>query len=69
MKTTIKKLKQAVDDYLLWMISSGYADETIKKYEQILNHFVDFTRVIKLAGIRSFLQQIYTALIKAQKFN
>jgi len=42
MKTTIKKLKQAVDDYLLWMISSGYADATIKNYEQILNHFVAF---------------------------
>jgi len=42
MKTTIKKLKQAVDDYLLWMISGGYADATIKNYEQILNHFVDF---------------------------
>jgi site-specific recombinase XerD len=42
MKTTIKKLKQAVDDYLLWMISSGYADATIRNYERILNHFVDF---------------------------
>jgi len=42
MKTTIKKLKQAVDDYLLWMISAGYADATIKNYELILNHFVDF---------------------------
>ena len=41
MKTTIKKLKQAVDDYLLWMISSRYADATIKSYERILNHFVD----------------------------
>jgi site-specific recombinase XerD len=42
MKTTTKKLKQAVDNYLLWMISGGYADATIKNYEQILNHFVDF---------------------------
>ena len=39
---TTNKLKQAVDDYLLWMISSGYADATIKNYERILNHFVDF---------------------------
>jgi len=57
MKTTIKKLKQAVDDYLLWMISSGYADATIRNYERILNHFVDF------------IEQICTALIKAQKLN
>ena len=42
MKTTTKKLKQAVDNYLLWMISARYADATIKNYEQILNHFVDF---------------------------
>jgi len=38
----MKKLKQAVDDYLLWMISSGYADATIKSYEQVLNYFVQF---------------------------
>jgi integrase/recombinase XerD len=42
MKTTIKQLKQAIDDYLLWMISSGYADATIKDYERTLNHFIDF---------------------------
>ena len=48
MKTTIKKLKQAVDDYLLWMISGGYADATIKNYEQILNHFVDFIACQKI---------------------
>jgi site-specific recombinase XerD len=42
MKTTIRKLNQAVDDYLLWMISSGYADATIKSYEKILNYFVQF---------------------------
>jgi site-specific recombinase XerD len=38
----MKKLKQAVDDYLLWMISSGYADATIKSYERVLNYFVQF---------------------------
>ncbi len=42
MKASVRKLKQAVDDYLLWMISSNYADSTIKNYEQILNHFVQF---------------------------
>ena len=48
MKTTIKKLKQAVDDYLLWMISGGYADATINNYQQILNHFVDFIACHKI---------------------
>jgi site-specific recombinase XerD len=54
MKTTIKKLKQAVDDYLLWMISSGYADATIKNYEQILNHFVDFIACRKIGWNQIF---------------
>lgn len=54
MKTTIKKLKQAVDDYLLWMISSRYADATIKNYEQILNHFVDFIACHKIGWDQIF---------------
>jgi site-specific recombinase XerD len=54
MKTTIKKLKQAVDDYLLWMISSRYADATIKNYEQILNHFVDFIACHKIGWNQIF---------------
>ena len=54
MKTTIKKLKQAVDDYLLWMISSGYADATITNYERILNHFVDFIACHKIGWDQIF---------------
>ena len=56
MKTTIKKLQQAVDDYLLWMISSGYADASIKNYEQILNHFVEF-----IAGHKIGWEQIFSS--------
>ena len=70
MKTTIKKLKQAVDDYLLWMISGGYADATIKNYQQILNHFVDFITCQKIgwdqifssANLHCFAQGIKTQL-------
>jgi site-specific recombinase XerD len=57
MKTTIKKLKQAVDDYLLWMISSGYADATIKNYQQILNHFVGFVVQDKISWEHTFCPQ------------
>ena len=57
MKTTIKKLKQAVDDYLLWMISSGYADATIKNYQQILNHFVGFVAQDKISWEHTFCPQ------------
>ena len=70
MKTTIKKLKQAVDDYLLWMISGGYADATIKNYEQILNHFVDFIachqigwdQIFSSADLHGFAQGTKTQL-------
>jgi len=44
----MKKLKQAVDDYLLWMISSGYADKTIKNYQQVLEDFVHFVEGHKI---------------------
>jgi site-specific recombinase XerD len=57
MKTTIKKLQQAVDDYLLWMISSGYADATIKNYERILNHFVSFVKRHKISWDHRFCSQ------------
>ena len=57
MKTTIKKLKQAVDDYLLWMISSRYADATIKNYEQILNHFIDFIAQDEISWDHAFCSQ------------
>jgi integrase/recombinase XerD len=57
MKTTIKRLKQAVDDYLLWMISSRYADATIENYERILNHFVDFVAQDEISWDHAFGSQ------------
>lgn len=53
----MKKLKQAVDDYLLWMISSGYADKTIKRNEKILDHFVCFTQRHKISWNHVFRSQ------------
>lgn len=44
----MKKLKQAVDDYLLWMISSGYADKSIENYQQVLELFVHFVASDKI---------------------
>jgi site-specific recombinase XerD len=65
MKKTIKMLNQAVDDYLLWMISSGYADATIKNYEHSLKHFVEFIarykigwdQIFSFANLHRFKQQ------------
>ena len=53
----MKKLKQAVDDYLLWMISSGYAEKTIKRNEKILDHFVCFTQHHKISWENVFCSQ------------
>jgi len=37
-----RRLEKAVSDYLLWMISNGYADSTCMRYEQVLKHFLYF---------------------------
>ena len=36
------KLKQAISDYLLWMVSNGYSPKTVESYESILKHFLTF---------------------------
>ena len=63
----MKKLKQAVDDYLLWMISSGYAENTIKKNEKILNHFVYFTQCHKISWDNVFCSQNIDQFHKSTK--
>lgn len=35
-------LKQAVDDYLLWLMSKEYAHTTWIRYERVLKHFVSY---------------------------
>jgi integrase/recombinase XerD len=37
-----KRLEKAVSDYLLWMISTGYADSTCMRYQQVSNHFAHY---------------------------
>ena len=37
-----ERLEKAVSDYLLWMISNGYADSTSMRYQQILKYFFVF---------------------------
>jgi len=63
----MRKLKQAVDDYLLWMISSGYADKTIKRNEKILNHFVYFTHSHKVSWDNVFCSQNIDQFHKSTK--
>ncbi|MBW2570491.1 MAG: tyrosine-type recombinase/integrase [Deltaproteobacteria bacterium] len=38
----VKRLEKAVSDYLLWMISNGYADSTSMRYQQVLKHFAHY---------------------------
>ena len=63
----MRKLKQAVDDYLLWMISSGYAENTIKRNEKILNHFVYFTQRHKTSWDNVFCSQNIDQFHKSTK--
>jgi len=37
-----ERLEKAVSDYLLWMISNGYADSTCMRYQRILTYFFRF---------------------------
>jgi integrase/recombinase XerD len=41
-------LEQAICDYLLWMISNGYAESTYLRYEQALKHFFRFVARSKI---------------------
>jgi len=37
-------LKQAIEDYLLWMIEAGYGKETWRQAERILQYLHDFVQ-------------------------
>ena len=41
---TIKALEQAINDYLQWMTSKGYANSTRESYKQMLNKFFSFIK-------------------------
>ncbi len=45
-----KKLAQAVNDYLLWMIESGYSQKTWQNHEKCLIAFVSFVKRSKIPG-------------------
>ena len=40
--SVLGQLKKTIHDYLLWMISNGYANSTFIQYEQVLNHFLSY---------------------------
>lgn len=40
--TTEKRLRKAIEDYLLWMIENRYSEHTVKKYEHYLAAFADY---------------------------
>jgi len=42
-------LGQAINDYLEWMIATGYAESGLKAYEKILNRFLVFVRERKIS--------------------
>ncbi len=44
----LKHLEKDIDDYLLWMISSGYCQGSFKHHEVTLNHFQSFIKRNKI---------------------
>lgn len=42
MSSDVEMLRQAVDEYLQWMILEGYSDNSVLKYDKFLADFVDF---------------------------
>jgi integrase/recombinase XerD len=47
--SVLERLEKAVSDYLLWMVSNGYADSTCMRYEQALKHFFNFINQMTIA--------------------
>jgi len=43
-RSTVRALERAIDDYLQWMTSQGYAARTRESYKQMLNKFLGFIK-------------------------
>ncbi len=57
-------LRQAIDDYLLWMISRGYALATWSYYERVLRHFLRFVNDPSIPFEAVFTHDTLTAFRK-----
>ncbi len=55
-------LEQMIDEYLLWMIDTGYAQKTIKHHENMLKHFYSFVNKKKKSFETAFAPEILEAL-------
>lgn len=51
---SVQKLTSAIDDYLLWMQSAGYAQRTQRQYRQQLNQFRRFIQNTKFSWHQIF---------------
>ncbi|MES0446554.1 MAG: tyrosine-type recombinase/integrase [Desulfobacterales bacterium] len=60
-------LEEAIKDYLLWIIESGYVDGTWKFYEGILRHFKKFVIREKIAWEHVFTPDTLEAFLRARK--
>ncbi len=60
-------LKQAIEDYLLWMIEKGYCQKTFEQAEGILHSLLEFVEKKNLAWADTFTQETLSAFEKEQK--
>lgn len=60
-------LKQAIEDYLLWMIEKGYRQKTFEQAEGILRSLLEFIEKKNLAWADTFTQETLSAFENEQK--
>lgn len=60
-------LEEAIEDYLLWMVESGYASATWNFHERILRHFKEFVISDKIAWEQVFIPDTLEVFLKGRK--
>ncbi len=64
-----KQLKEAVEQFLQWLIQNDYADATINAYERLLKHFQNFINTRKLPWQAVFDYQTLCDFQKSCRLN
>ena len=58
-------LVQAITDFLLWMESNGYAQQTITQYKRVLNRFLSFIKASRFGWDEIFTAKTVEAFEKS----
>ncbi len=67
-KLAVDKLKKAVNDYIEWMISEGYADSTYDQYGKVLDDFMLFVSQNSIPWDKIFTFDTFTTFQKESRY-